>query len=434
MKNKTLMIFVIVVAVLLIGSTVLNKLGLLNGATTYLEESKEIQQIASVEDMEQDKLYIWKDCKDKNIDSGKNTFQACPVENSNYKRGKSGSASVTYTVWVPSNADKEIPTLTSKDKLLFVSASYVPDVYEFTRLRDNGYSFGLAALVADSSGHYYIDYSESGKKAYKQHINPDSDAGDLIGIGAGRLHLDKVGKTKITDEYVTEDGIIKGLKKDKVYKCQFYVGSIYQDYNLTADQHTFTEFEDFTCYGYEYLHSNAISIDIPEWLCSGYYIVNGLGMFRYVDDTDVASYNGEPYDENIDWNEPLILYDEYGRVAFDPSQPVLEDEEEEESSSDIVEITAEESIAESSEWTHELVEGEKFTAEIEVSNIVNTEPASLTVTAPDGETEEYTEEGGKIIVDIYEPKAGPYSFKIDKLGGRTFTVSYSDGETYSGPE
>ncbi|MCR4567806.1 MAG: hypothetical protein K5769_07125 [Pseudobutyrivibrio sp.] len=437
MKNKTLVIFVFVVAALLVTSLVLLKLGIFNKAITYEAEAKEIQQINSVEDMEPEKLYIWKDCADKEISATNNKFQICPMENSNYKLGKSGSISAHYTVWVDSKSDTEIPTLTSKDKLLFYSKTYVPDEYKFLRLYENGYSLGITSLLPDKSDNYYLDYKESNKNAYKQHINEDSDAGDLLGLDVGRLYLDKVGGQRITEKNVTEDGIVKGLKKDKTYKCEFYIGSLYQDYNLKANQHTFTEFgeENFTCHGYDYLHSNCVSIDIPDWLCSGYYIFNGIGMFRYVDDTDVASYNGEPYDANIDWNEPLILYNERGDVIFDPSKPV-EDETDAEQEQDYESEGAPEEVSsvDASEWKREIPEGEKFTAEINIAKVVNAEPANLTVVAPDGSEENYVEEDGKILVEIYEPKKGDYSFKIEQLGGRTFDVNYSDGETYSGPD
>ena len=74
----------------------------------------------------------------------------CPLEKSNYVRGKRGTVSANYTVWVDSNSDMEIPTLTSSDKLLLYSPSYVPDEYEFLRLYDNGYSFGITSLTAEA--------------------------------------------------------------------------------------------------------------------------------------------------------------------------------------------------------------------------------------------------------------------------------------------
>lgn len=64
-----------------------------------------------------------------------------------------------------------------------------------------------------------------------------------------------------------------------------------------------------------------IVIEIPEYFKSGYYFINGVGLFRYVSDKDADTYNKEAYDASIDWNDPIIIYDENGEVIFDPSQP-----------------------------------------------------------------------------------------------------------------
>ncbi|MCR5196577.1 MAG: cupredoxin domain-containing protein [Pseudobutyrivibrio sp.] len=437
MKNKTLMIIILVLAGLLLVGSLLIKLGVVNGATTYEAQAKEIEQVSSVEELERDKLYIWKDFSEKKISSSKNTFQVCPKGKQNYDKNSRKGGSAYYTVWMNSGEDEEIPTLTSKDKLVFATANSIPEIYNFSRLYDNGYSFGITSLRPDSAEHYYINYADSDDEEYEQYLNMDSDAAELGGLGVQRLYLDKVGKTKITDKYVAKNGVVTGLKRDKKYKCTFYIGSYYQEYILTANQRTFTDFnEEFECTGCDFLES-CISIDIPEWLCSGYYSVNGMGMFRYVDDNDLAAYNGEAYDENIDWNKPLIIYDESGQVIFDPSQPQEGEETEEQTegteAEEPNEVITEATIIDSSEWTHEITDGKKFTAEISVSEIVNTEPAVLTVTSPDGETEEYIEENGTIAADIYEPKKGTYTFKIEKLGGRTYTAKYSDGGQDSGP-
>lgn len=73
------------------------------------------------------------------------------------------------------------------------------------------------------------------------------------------------------------------------------------------------------------MHSNFIVIEIPEYFKSGYYFVNGVGLFRYVADSDISKYNGKSYDESIDWNDPIILYDDDGVVIYDPSDPDFEE-------------------------------------------------------------------------------------------------------------
>ena len=85
--------------------------------------------------------------------------------------------------------------------------------------------------------------------------------------------------------------------------------------------------EQFVSYDYEFLHSNCIKINIPEYFKSGYYFVQGVGLFRYVSEQDAKVYNGEAYDPGIDWNDPIILYDEYGVVIFDPSLGIGMEEE-----------------------------------------------------------------------------------------------------------
>ena len=101
----------------------------------------------------------------------------------------------------------------------------------------------------------------------------------------------------------------------------------YQDFNLTANIHCFGSMERFVNYDYEFMHSNFIVIEIPEYFKSGYYFVNGVGLFRYVADSDVSKYNGKAYDASIDWNDPIILYDDDGVVIYDPSDPDFEEKQ-----------------------------------------------------------------------------------------------------------
>ena len=46
-------------------------------------------------------------------------------------------------------------------------------------------------------------------------------------------------------------------------------------------------------------------------------------------DEVAAIYNGKPYDASIDWNDPIILYNEDGTVKYDPSDPDFKDKQKE---------------------------------------------------------------------------------------------------------
>lgn len=436
MKNKILIGIIAVVSLLLIASIVLTKLGIIDGEEASAKE-KDVEIINSVEDLEDGHLYIWKNCEGKKITAEDNVFILCPKGNSNLKNKDKDSSEANYTVWIDTKDDKLIPTVTRADKIIYVSKKEVPDTYDFLRMYENGYSIGVTSLKPDAAGHYYLTYMQTDAKDFKQYVNTDSDAGDLAGLSVQKLYLEKVGKASLTEDNVTESGIVTGLKKNEQYVCEFYTGTYFQDYMLTANQHTFTEFEDFECHGYDFLHSNCISVDIPEWLCSGYYYLNGEALFRFVDDEDVEAYNGKPYDENIDWNVPLLQYDEYGKVIYDPSKPELNEEGEEVDAEDAEEL--EEEVPEvaspsTAEWKYTIDSTDPFCAVIKLTPLENAGPATLMFTDSEGNVEMIEEKDNEITLNLEEAVAGECQFALKNISGRTFSVLYSTGDTYYGPE
>lgn len=429
MKNKILIGIIAFVSLLLIVSVVLSKLGIIDSGNV---EEEKVDIISSVEKLEDGKLYVWKNCDGKKITDQDNEFILCPEGNTNIAFKDRSVSEAKYTVWVDSSEDKSIPTLTRADKLIYVSKEAVPDTYDFLRLYENGYSIGITSLQPDASGHYYVNYMQTDAKDFKQYINDKCDAGDLAGLGVKKLYLEKVGKAGLTEENVTESGVVSGLKKDERYVCEFYTGTYYQDYMLTANQHTFTQFEDFECHGYDFLHSNCISVDIPEWLCSGYYYINGQALFRFVDDKDLAVYDGSPCDMNIAWNEPLILYNEMGRVCYDPSKDYEQLSDEEIAAgaelTDVPEV-ATPSVA---NWTYTVSGTDPFCAMINIAPLENGEPASLSLTDPEGNVTFYDESDNQIVVNLEKPIKGEYAYTLNNIPGRSFSVLYSTGETYFG--
>ncbi len=224
------------------------------------------------------------------------------------------------SIWIDSSTDSQIPTVTSEDYLIYVSKTEVPESIVFERFADYGYTIGISNLLADAGGHYYLTYVDIEEDDYKYYIDLESDAAQLTELSlVEKLYLDKVGIIKIEESTVSDGGTILGLEKDQEYVCEFYTGTYYQDYMLTANIHSFGSMERFVSYEYEFMHSNFIVIQIPDYFVSGYYFVNGVGLFRYVTDEDLLTYNGEAYDATINWNEPMILYNEDGTIQYDPS-------------------------------------------------------------------------------------------------------------------
>ncbi len=329
MKKKKLP-FVMIIAALGIAVIVVvcNLLGINLFATLSGEANGKPTSFSSVSELESGKAYVWhhKDgdiLKDMETTTEKPVYFTCIKGDYNFKKHELEEAvEHPRSIWISSDEDEKIPTVTSSDKLIYVSTTEVPDGVVFERFADYGYSIGVSNLIKDGGGHYYIDFASVEQDDYKYSIDMNSDAGQLAELTpVSRLYLDKVGKENVAEDNVSDGGSVLDLKKDKSYVCEFYTGTFYQDFVLRANIHTFSSLERFISYDYEFMHSNFIVIEIPEYFKSGYYFVNGVGLIRYVADSDASKYNNEAYDPGIDWNDPIIKYNENGEVIENPSNP-----------------------------------------------------------------------------------------------------------------
>lgn len=327
-KKNPLIIIGIISAVLIAIVIICSICGINLFATLSGESAGKPTSFSNVNDLESGKAYVWHH-EDGDIEQDlkssckEDIFFSCIKGDYNFKKKELEEAiEHPRSIWILSDEDDTIPTVTSKDLLIYVSSTEVPDGILFERFADYGYSIGVSNLIADGGGHYYIEFASTDEDDYKYYVDMNSDAAQVSELEPiTKLYLDKIGKTRVEKDNVSDGGSVLGLTKDKSYVCEFYTGTYYQDFQMTANIHSFSSLERFTSYEYEFMHSNFIVISIPEYFKSGYYFVNGVGLFRYVSDADVGSYNGKAYDENIDWNDPIIIYNENGEMIENPSDP-----------------------------------------------------------------------------------------------------------------
>lgn len=323
MKKKKLYFFLIVFGIVVFIIIMIAAGGI--ALETFSQNDETKSATSTVDDLMDNCYYIWHNPKTNDITKDLtqpakiDVFKLCPSGTVNW--GK--DSLVTHTIWFTGNKDKNIPTLYAGDKLLYVSSNNVPyDGIEWERFSDYGYTIGVANMIGDESGHYHIS-NENGK-GFDGYVCSDSDANQLNEnfSTVSNLFLDKIGGIKIRENEVSKGGTASNLVKNKEYICEWYTGTIYQDFKMTANVHTFGFLESFTTYDYEFLHSNCIEIAIPSWFKTGYYYVDGIGMFRYVSKGDESLYNGEEFDDKVNWNDPIILYDENDNLIYDPSTGV----------------------------------------------------------------------------------------------------------------
>ncbi|MBQ1902668.1 MAG: hypothetical protein II169_09020 [Lachnospiraceae bacterium] len=254
-NRKVLLIVVIAVVVLAVGAVVATFLGVDLFATVSGEAGKQPDAFSSVDDLKSGKAYVWHhdggDIKeDLKKDAGENVYFTCITGDYNFKNEELGEA-IEYprSIWVDSATDDRIPTVTSKDRLIYVSSTEVPQEIVFERFADYGYSIGISNMEADKGGHYFMTFADVDDDDYKYFIDMNSDASQLTELTAiTRLYLDKVGDVKVNEDSVSDGGTVLGLKKDKKYTCEFYTGTYYQDFNLTANIHCFGSMERFVNY------------------------------------------------------------------------------------------------------------------------------------------------------------------------------------------
>lgn len=321
--KKTLMIIVPVVAVLgiVIGYLYFYHPELLTFATMAATETPD-EKVYTLDTLEPGRYYVWNNNGEDILDSVNgntdSTFHILPEGNKNWEKKQD----VNHTIWFSSKEDESIPTYYQGDELIYVSKINVPfEGIKWERFADYGYTIGVTNLIGDKSGHYRIPFDEN--KLYAGYVYDRSDASQINQfVNVSNIFIDKIGGVSVRDSIISDGGTIYGLEKDNVYVCEWYTGTFYQDFEMTADIHSFCSFESFKTYNYNFLHSNCISIEIPNWFKSGYYYVNELGFFRYVSDADRNQYNGQAYDGNIEWNDPIILYNDLGQILYDPSNNI----------------------------------------------------------------------------------------------------------------
>lgn len=293
----------IIGGIIAIGIVAIILIGLFSSDTlsSLKEDSK--KNVENIEDLESGFYYV-----EQNGIYKKASFSDYTFVGDEMNEGYSSSRAIFFDI-----DSEDIPTVTSNNDLLFISKTDIPEGFTFERFRDDGVSIGLSNLIKDESNHYYFPLNESDVDDYKGYIDTKSDVKEVTKLeNATRLYIDQVGDLKVAPETVSKGGVITGLEKDKEYIASFYIGTLFQDFKVRSNIHTFTTMEDVKSYSFDFMHSNVIKVEIPKYFKSGYYLVNGIGFFRYIADADKGK-------TNVNMNDPMIIYDEYGFEIYNPS-------------------------------------------------------------------------------------------------------------------
>lgn len=217
-------------------------------------------------------------------------------------------------MFIMSREDYEsIPTLYEGDKLIYYYTGVLEESFWYERFEDLGYSIGLAGMEITNSGRYSIPTGDNGI------FYPDGDTALLMNFENEVVLMDTLGGVPLravrTEDgngftfeanSVSRCGSIMGLKEGETYKAEIYAGTRLYNYSFTADKRFFASMETTETINFTFENETIASIDIPEYFNSGYYTINGYGLFRYV--------KGKTYNENDDFNVPNVPDESYGNI------------------------------------------------------------------------------------------------------------------------
>lgn len=218
--------------------------------------------------------------------------------------GQASGADPSRVLWFNDDTDwNAIPTLYQGDKLIYHYNDAFDESFTFERFLDLGNTIGVCNMSPRKSGHYEMS---TNLDTYS-YIDPGSDATQLHDLGNRMITFETIGGTDVRKANVTTSGTIAGLKKGKSYKADVYTGTEMKTFTFTADAHALCSYQVDSSDDYVYMQSRIAEIKIPDYFNSGYYSVNGSGLFRYVKDatsyddkTDFSKLNVNPDHDNND--------------------------------------------------------------------------------------------------------------------------------------
>lgn len=200
-------------------------------------------------------------------------------------------------LWYKDDFDK-IPTLYKGDSLILYTSKDFDEKITFERFEDLGYTIGICGMTELKSGRYSISTDVNKKCTY-----PGGDTDEILKLTTKNVTLDTLGDKDIrssqgntSNTFLSRCGTLLGLKKDGIYKTTIYSGTEEHEYTFTANIKALGSMEVEESYEYIFESGRLMNITIPSDFNTGYYLVNGIGVFRYVD--------GTSYDDNTNFNIP----------------------------------------------------------------------------------------------------------------------------------
>ena len=263
----------------------------LSGCGAFVRESAiekpvktEAKLITNVSDLQDGSFYVYHD----------GAFQALYANNATFELGRAEPYEQSNRTLFYNEDWALVPTMYEDDTLVYCTTSDLSEDFVLERFEYVGGTMGIANLAQTKTGRYALKL-----EADTKNVDPNSDAGRLQKLGERTVIIDRIGGKQLRSGNISKGGCVIGLKYGDTYETEVYVGTALQSYKLKADTYALTQMEAVTLNDYAFLRSRIAKISIPQYMNSGYYFINGFGLFRYV--------KGDSYSAATDFNIPNVI-------------------------------------------------------------------------------------------------------------------------------
>lgn len=264
------------------------------------EEEKSPYAIQNIDaaNMMQDTFYVKNGTK----------FNVVVTPDKNFSSVAKGNDS-KRVIWTFGN-EESVPTL-YKDEIIAYASSSTSRIESLSieRFKDLGYSFGFYNGGFDTDGYYCFNGTNSVEQ---------SNSHTRFGQNKSYIRIDTINGQKISNTMVCPAGTIVGLDAFGKYEVGYYTGTYYRVEEWTANSHIFQSFEYYATNDITQTKNGYLQIKMPEDLKSGYYLINGVGLFKYIAEDkstakDISSIDmNEPYKIENGNNETKPSVQEFG--------------------------------------------------------------------------------------------------------------------------
>jgi len=174
---------------------------------------------------------------------------------------------------------KTVPTLYKGEIIALATKNTTFNKVEVVRYETIGYTLGMFGMKKNEDTGT-LDLSTD------QNLAEDSNAYKTLmkKTYSSSLQLVSINNQPISENMINDTGIFSCLEENGIYTLKYYSGTKLTSTQLQADMFALQEYEYYEICEAENTSNGYFALSLPDDAKSGYYYIEGAGMFKYIAD------------------------------------------------------------------------------------------------------------------------------------------------------